>query len=297
MRHIVNFSGGLCSFWAARRVVDRHGSDNVTLLFADTMMEDKDLYRFNQDAGELLGVPITRVADGRTPWQVFCDQGMIGTSRIPICTKALKKRILDQWRRQNRTPEDSIFYLGIDWTEAHRMDGDSQRLGMRKAFLPWRVESPMMEEPFWDKARMQQEWVQLGKQLPRLYAMGFPHNNCGGFCVKAGHAHFAHLLKKMPERYAWHEAQEESLRAQVGDYSVLNDRRGGGPRRTFTLRTLREMIERGERHYDEHDWGGCGCSVDSNEDPETLDKPTGTLSPGKSFPSDSVLPGHADTIP
>jgi len=50
MKHVVQFSGGLCSFWAAHRVIAQHGRENVTLLFADTNMEDEDLYRFNQEA-------------------------------------------------------------------------------------------------------------------------------------------------------------------------------------------------------------------------------------------------------
>ncbi len=61
---------------------------------------------------------------------------------------------------------------------------------------------------------------------PRLYAMGFPHNNCGGFCVKAGQAHFALLLRTMPERYAYHEAKENELRAELGwRQTILRDAR------------------------------------------------------------------------
>src|SRR5690348_12113868 len=44
-RHVVMFSGGVGSFAAADRVVRQHGRD-VTLLFADTLIEDADLYRF-----------------------------------------------------------------------------------------------------------------------------------------------------------------------------------------------------------------------------------------------------------
>ncbi len=46
MKHIVNFSGGICSFWAAHRVIQKHGVKDVVLLFADTLIEDDDLYAF-----------------------------------------------------------------------------------------------------------------------------------------------------------------------------------------------------------------------------------------------------------
>ena len=70
----------------------------------------------------------------------------------------------------------------------------------------------------------------------------------------------------MPELYAFHEAEEEKIRAIVGNYSVMNDRRGDGIKKTLTMRMLRERIEAGES-FDRHDWGGCGCLVESKPTP------------------------------
>lgn len=129
----------------------------------------------------------------------------------------------------------------------------------------------MLAEPLWDKCRMLDELRKLGVKPPRLYEMGFPHNNCGGFCVKAGHAHFAHLYRTMPERYAFHEAKEEAFRERTGkDVSILNDRSGDGRKKPLTLRALRERIVRGD--YDRHDWGGCGCSVETSYQPQTFNR-------------------------
>ena len=260
MKHVIQYSGGLCSFWAADRVIRQFGKEHVILLFADTMMEDEDLYRFNKDAEKYFGLPICRIADGRDPWQVMRDEKVIGRSGLDLCSRILKRDLLDKWRFDCTTPANSIFYLGLDWTEEHRMHGDAQRQGMVKKFAPWTIKAPMMEEPIWDKCRMMAELELIGIPLPRLYKMGFPHNNCGGFCIKAGQAHFAQLLKLMPERYAYHEAQEESVRQIVGDYSVMNDRRGGQGKKVMTLKTFRERVEAGE-DFDRHDWGGCGCST------------------------------------
>jgi hypothetical protein len=261
MKHVVQFSGGLCSFWAAHRVIQRYGRESVTLLFADTRMEDEDLYRFNEDAEKVLGVPITRLSDRRSVWDLFDQKGMLGNSRFPLCSVILKREVLDAWRFANTTPQSHVFHLGLDWTEGHRMDGVAGKPGMVAVFKPWTVTAPMMEEPIWDKCRMQREWVALGYKLPRLYEMGFPHNNCGGFCVKAGQAHFAHLLKVLPDRFAFHEGKEQAMRERTGkDYSILNDRRGDGKKKTLTLRMLRERIEAGES-FDRHDWGGCGCAT------------------------------------
>jgi hypothetical protein len=49
------FSGGAGSWGAARRVADEHGTDDLVLLFADTHMEDADLYRFISRGGRRRG--------------------------------------------------------------------------------------------------------------------------------------------------------------------------------------------------------------------------------------------------
>lgn len=256
-QHIVNFSGGLCSFWAAARVIAKHGKENVTLLFADTCMEDEDLYRFNEEASAYLGVPLTRIADGRTPWELFEDERMMGNQRVARCSKVLKQELIDKWRRAHCYEMATTIYVGMDWTEGHRL------ARMRAALPGWKVEAPMLQEPIWDKQRMVRELSKTGIALPRLYTLGFPHNNCGGFCVKAGMAHFAHLLRVMPERFAMHEAKEQEMRAKLGDVSLMKDRRGGVTR-TLTMQQLRERVERGEE-YDKLEWGGCGCSMDYAE--------------------------------
>ena len=253
--HVVNLSGGVCSFWCAHRVIQKHGKEGVALLFADVCMEDEDLYRFNREAEEYLGVKITRVSLGINPWELFEQQGMIGNSRSPLCSVMLKRELLDKWHRAHTLELTTTLHIGIDWTEEHRLHD------LRKRKPTWRIEAPMCDEPYWDKCKMLDELRKIGIEPPRLYKFGFPHNNCGGFCVKAGHAQFALMLRSMPERYAWHEAWEEKLRAQVGDFSVLTDRRGDGKKKPLTMRQLRERIEAGES-FDRHDWGGCGCALD-----------------------------------
>jgi 3'-phosphoadenosine 5'-phosphosulfate sulfotransferase (PAPS reductase)/FAD synthetase len=255
VQHIVNFSGGACSAWALRRVVDRYGTNGVVALFADVVMEDPDLYRFNEDVAKWVGVPITRISKEMTPWDLFEQEGMIGNSRSPICSVMLKREPLDEWGRENATEMTATLHLGIDWTEEHRLHA------MRKAKPTWRIEAPMCEPPYWDKCKMLEELKAIGIEVPELYKLGFPHNNCGGFCVKAGQAQFAKLLQHKPERYRWHEEKEERLRSQVGDFSVMTDRRGNGKKKPLTMRDFRLRIEAGES-FDRLDWGGCGCAIE-----------------------------------
>lgn len=256
MKHIVNFSGGLCSFWAAHRVVQRFGAKDVVLLFADTLIEDEELYIFNGKASEVLGVPITRISAELTPWQLFRQHGMIGNARFPICSVYLKREPLDEWRRKNCLEMDSIIYVGFDWTEQHRLDD------LRSVKPSWRFEAPMTESPIWDKCKMQTEAEKLGLIIPKLYKLGFPHNNCGGRCVRAGISHWVHLYRTLPSRFKEWEDEEQLTMKELTErgiepLSILKDRRGGTTK-SMTLIELRHRIEAGEK-LPEHDWGGCGC--------------------------------------
>src|SRR6185369_638962 len=151
------------SFWAAWRVRERFGTDDMVLLFADTLIEDEELYAFNEKSSAVLGVPITRVAVGKTPWQVFREEGLIGNSLFPICSVRLKREPLNEWHHLNcmdaieenqatlfgESRESATIYLGFDWTEENRLND------LRREHPTWRIEAPMQREPIWDKCRME----------------------------------------------------------------------------------------------------------------------------------------------
>lgn len=251
-RHVVMFSGGIGSWATARRVAAEHGTSDLTLLFADTRMEDKDLYRFVDEAAANIGAQLVRIAEGRTPWEVFRDKRFLGNTRVDPCSEMLKRKILRRWLEAHRDPSDTVVHIGIDWTEVHRYEAARER------WTPWTCEAPLCSPPLVAKQEFLEELRAEGIRPPRLYEMGFPHNNCGGFCVKAGQAHFQLLLKTMPQRYAMHERKERELAEYLGkNVAILRDRRGGKTR-PLTLRKLRERIKRGIE-VDRYEWGGCGC--------------------------------------
>ncbi len=246
------FSGGVGSWAASKRVAEKSGSENLTLLFADTLIEDEDLYRFLGEAAASVGGELVKIAEGRDPWQVFSDERFIGNARVDPCSKLLKRRFLRRWLEDNCEPDNTVVYLGIDWSEIHRFDA------AQKHWVPWTCVAPMCDRPLRTKQELLDELRSDGIRPPRLYEMGFPHNNCGGFCIKAGQAHFKLLLEAMPERYAYHERKEQELATRLGrNVAILKDRRGGTTT-PLTLAELRRRVECGES-VDKHDWGGCGC--------------------------------------
>lgn len=268
IRHVVWFSGGGGSWAAAKRLAESVPLRQITLLFSDTIIEDQDTYRFLiEGAANIFGanylrslperclmlpelsiddphclkrksllssiradamtaIPgLTWIADGRHPWEVFEEVRFIGNSLTDPCSRELKREFMDVWRDKNCTPDATVCYVGIDAMERHRLDR------MLPLVKPWLYEAPLCDKPYLSKEGVIAWMTREGIAPPRAYGMGFPHNNCGGFCCKAGQAHFAHLYRIWPARFAWHEWWENRLRSLVGDYSMMSDRRGDGEKK------------------------------------------------------------------
>lgn len=256
--HVVLFSGGIGSWAAAKRVAERHGTENLTLLFTDTKTEDEDLYRFIEQAAPNVGGDFVRIEDGRDIWKVFEDEKMMGSTRADLCSRILKRELARRWINENLRAGVATIHVGIDWSESHRFDR------MRRYWSPFEVRAYLTEPPYAVRDEMLRWLRSEGIDPPRLYALGFRHNNCGGFCVKMGHGQAAHLLRTLPGRYAYHEDKERAFRERTGkDVSVMRDR-SGGETKPLTMEAFRKRVE-AQRPIDELDWGACAC-VEPSED-------------------------------
>ncbi len=258
MKHIVSFSGGLGSWMAAKRVAEKYGTDNLYLVFTDVLIEDEDLYRFLYEAAENVGGELVVLADGRNPWDVFRDKRYMGNTRTAHCSQELKSKPFEKWLKEQAF-SDFVVYLGIDWTEEHRL------IAHRK-HVKHKVEAPLCDAPYLSKQDVLDELARVGIELPRLYKMGFSHNNCGGGCVKAGQGQWAMLYKEMPEKYSWFEAQQESLLADVATTRPFLRITIDKVLSYVSLKDYREQYLEKSVQIDMFDIGGCGCFLSEAED-------------------------------
>tara|TARA_Y100000310_G_scaffold144228_1_gene143506 strand:- start:5536 stop:6384 length:849 start_codon:yes stop_codon:yes gene_type:complete len=264
-KRIYSFSGGIGSWMAAKRGAAEYGPENITLLFTDTRFEDWDTYRFLEEAAHNVGANLITIADGRTPWDVYYNERFLGNSRIDPCSKILKRKMMDKWLADNCDPAETTVYVGIDWSEAHRMYGRGGKLGLkaRKAADGWNYEAPMCHGCDLTKADMIQAARCEGLEVSRAYESGFKHDNCGGRCCKAGQAHWALMLKERPERFHVEEGREQDFRTWIDRDVAMMKETVKGEKRPLTLKTLRERIE-AEEGYNRQDWGGCACFFGSD---------------------------------
>lgn len=253
MKYQISFSGGLGSGISAL-VAHEKGLD-FNLIFADTLIEDEDLYRFNDDIARAVGKTVITLKDGRTPWDVYIDKRWIGNTRTAHCSTELKTKPVMNWLAENASSEDPLV-LGMDMSELDRIERASRNWAPRPVvsllneFQVWRPEYDLILNRY-------------GIKKPRLYSQGYEHNNCGGFCCKAGLVQFERLYRTNPERYAYHEAEMERALAEIGNTARPFLRKvNKGETEYLSLRNFRHQLEAGTAELPMFDATGCGCFTD-----------------------------------
>lgn len=300
-------SGGAGSWLAAKLDMAAHPTAQHHFLFADTLYEDADCYRFLiEGVGYLIGrdvsnflprasdFPDYRVAgdfdiatyagnpdwraflrqlradaseampeltwlvEGRDPIEVFRDRRFLGNSRIDPCSKSLKREVLDAWRKANANPEEDVFCVGIGTHERHR----HERLASRMLDEGWTYEAPLidtMEGEFGPFGYL----ANAGIERPRLYRKGYIHNNCGGYCIKAGHAHYQNRFNVDRDRYDYDAMIERKLAEFIGsNVTMMTDRSGDNIKKPLSLDEFAaRLIANPQMELLEYEPGrsGCGC--------------------------------------
>ncbi|MFN9574964.1 MAG: hypothetical protein ACK6AH_00180 [Gemmatimonadota bacterium] len=147
----------------------------------------------------------------------------------------------------------AVMVVGVTREEPPREAAITARSGDSR--IVW---APLTEPPYLTRDDVFAAVRDAGIELPRLYARGYAHNNCGGACVRAGQGAWAHLLKDNPALYAEWEAWEQEMRGMVGPHAILRDR-SGGEHAPLPLVELRRRVKGQPDTVDLFDIGGCGC--------------------------------------
>tara|TARA_R100001594_G_C4053581_1_gene265443 strand:+ start:5396 stop:6181 length:786 start_codon:yes stop_codon:yes gene_type:complete len=257
MKHIVSISGGTSSAVAANRVIEKYGKENVTLWFADTNWEDEDLYRFLIDLENKWDKKIERYKHGLNPLEIAEKYQMIPNSKMIRCSFELKIKPFTRMIKQMEKP--LTVHIGLDWSEQHRMQSPKSNYESIKGVS---VEFPLMWKPYetLKYAKVVESW---GIKSPRLYSYGFPHNNCGGRCVRQGMAEWKRLKQSFPERFNevkdWELEQQTKSKTREGK-AILTKQKDGN-KTPITLHQLeKEWDAVGQQDmFKEYQGDNTGC--------------------------------------
>lgn len=252
MKHIVFYSGGSGSYEATRRVMEA-GVDpqSIHLLFTDTCIEHKDLYKFLLQSFEFIYKVDLSLELGLVEVLPEVYEGVVErSSTLESIAQAVMKKVPNVHWLHYKYEEEHLTPWGI--FEKQGFIGNSriatcstlikQRLAREYFKRTWIKEEstvyfgidwseshrmaaptanwgrfaqevlfPLNEAPYSTSKQRIERLEEDGLNVPELYKLGFAHNNCGGFCVRGGQGHFKGLLDNLPEVFQYHAEKEASL--------------------------------------------------------------------------------------
>lgn len=230
-RCIVPVSGGLASAYCLKLCLEENHHDEVIPYFNDVKWEHESLYEFLDGLEKLFGVKIYRDSDGRNPEELFYDNGALANDRMPFCSRILKNEMLKTFYKNG----DEINF-GISKNESRRKVRikNAWDLIQHKTGKVCTVRFPLI---LYDvQAEQIKAFFKKNLFIPKLYELGFDHNNCSGGCVRQGKKQWVHLLKTLPEVYA----ERERVEIEFNEWK-------GGTNFTFmknlSLTELRKKVE------------------------------------------------------
>lgn len=191
-------SGGISSFIATYLArPDRAIYINVANQHPDTL-------RFIADCAALLDCPVEIIGDvryGQSVDRVITERRYINGAAGAACTTMLKKRVRQEWERQNATPE-LVYIWGFDADER-------QRAERTRAASEFGTEFPLIERNL-TKQNVHAMAMQLGLKRPAMYELGYSNNNCIG-CVKGGKGYWNRIRQDFPDVFERRAQQEREI--------------------------------------------------------------------------------------
>lgn len=264
VRWVVSVSSGASSAVAAERTMAKYGKDNVDLVFADTKHENADNYRFLDDLEKRWGKKLIRLADGRTPEQVWDDKAIIPNDMLAPCTYELKLKLIIDYVKQLRAEGYAVVMcVGMSLKDTRKKSKLAANYPewMNKRY-PGRLLATAVN---WSKSKLAYvEFPALWKQtdanvelfdvfqtlrsldirLPSMYADGFESANCDGDCPKGGIKHWVRVYRTRPQIFRHRAEWERNKRKdpRFANYTILT-RQVNGETVNVSLDELAAEIE------------------------------------------------------
>ena len=243
---VAMYSGGAASHVACMRLKPD------VLLFADTGEEHPSLYESIEIGSKKLGVPLVKVEFKGGMDEAINYHRSLPTSMISFCSRELKVKPCFAWLKEN-APNAQII-IGYTWDELARVKKTKEKYAEKG----YEALFPLTERPYVSH----QEAVQIYSDevgIQPLYERGFPHNNCGGACVKAGISQWKRLLEVDSERFEKWKERESKISALHGKTCTILKRYG----KPYPLAKLEEDVKSNiELPFSE--WGGCSCFTEGD---------------------------------
>ena len=215
------FSCGATSAVATKIAINRYGKDNIRIVYFDIKSAHSDNERFIKDCERWYDLKIERIKSKKydSQFEVIEKTKYVNGAKGARCTLELKRLVRKEWEKNN-TYTNQIF--GFEFTpkeidRANRLKRDHSHT------LPI---FPLIE----NKVTKVEALVVLERaniELPVMYKMGYPNNNCIG-CVKGGIGYWNKIRVDFPSTFnkmakLERETQRTCLKEQDGTRIYLDE--------------------------------------------------------------------------
>lgn len=209
MRVISWFSCGAASAVATILAAIKYGE--IEAVYCRVVEEHEDNLRFIDDFTRVTGIPIKIIMDEPSQgsiYNIFLKRGFIKNQFGAPCTMILKKNM----RKAYQQPND-IQILGYTSEEQDRADRfiDANN-DVTEDFLL--IANGITKQDCYRYIRS------LGIELPVMYKLGYPNNNCIG-CVKGGMGYWNKIRKDFPDAFDRMAKLERQL-----NHAINKDKKG-----------------------------------------------------------------------
>lgn len=241
-RVICWFSCGATSAVATSFALRRYANRDVRVCYCDTASEHPDNVRFRHDCEEWFGQEIIVLKSQKYAdiWDVFNQTRWLVGPKGARCTGELKKVV----RFAYQEPDD-LHVFGFDAGEPKRVKR------FKEANHDIRTEFPLMENGF-TKKHCLRELERAGIELPAMYLLGYPNNNCIG-CVKGQQWYWNKIRVDFPLVFKRMSQVEREL-----DVAICKSYAGDGKRKRVFLDELDPAAGRYDPQKDFSCGVGCG---------------------------------------
>ena len=187
-RYISWFSCGAASATATKLAISEFGKDAVRIVRQDTGSEHPDNERFMAECQDWFGkeIEVHRSDKYVDIWDVFYRTRYLSGTKGAPCTAELKRKVAEGIIEYGKGQQVEI--LGYTAEEQGRVEKFIAENTERKLY-PILVERGLTKDDclgFVDRA---------GIELPAMYKLGYPNNNCIG-CVKAANGGYWRKIKQ-----------------------------------------------------------------------------------------------------
>lgn len=211
-QYAVSLSGGLGSAIAGERAIRQYGRDQVVFWFADVLKEDEDLYRYLHDLMRRWGGRLYWFRSGMRPEDVWEKHHIIPNNWMCPCSYELKVKFFREFILA--MPTLPRVFLGYKPEETARQERTCA--SYIEAIPASIVQYPLLWEPAEQRDLSDVCQQELGIVPPRVYALGFGYNNCGGDCCRSGIGGRVLEAISFPDRYQQAMQWEEMMRSKGG---------------------------------------------------------------------------------